>query len=89
MTEEIAVSEYKNINVIHEKIQKNTKMKKLFSDKYTNFSKDKFISRREYRVLKKIGKYFDYLQEQNINNKLKIQDEALKKDYIEDMKRKI
>ena len=89
MTQEISASEYKNIDTIYQKVQGDKKLKKLFSDKYSNFSQDDFISRREYRIFTRIGKYFDYVQQKNINNRLKIQDETLKKNYIEDMKRKI
>ena len=89
MMQEISATEYKNINIIYQKVQKNKTLKKLFSEKYTDFSKDTFISRREYRVLKKIGDYFDYIQKQNIDNQIKIKNEALKKSYIRDLKQKI
>lgn len=89
LMQEISTTEYKNIDTIYQKVEKNKKLKKLFSEKYTDFSKDSFISRREYRVFKKIEEYFDYMQKQNIDNQLKIKDEALKKSYIRDIKQKI
>ena len=89
MTQEISVSEYKSIDTIYEKLQYNKKFKKLFSDKYSNFSQDNFISRSEYRVLKKIGKYFNYVENQNIDKQLKTKNEALKKSYMRDIKDKM
>jgi len=86
---EISATEYKNIDTIYQKIQKDKKLKKLFAEKYTDFSQDDFISRREYRVFTKMEEYFDYMQKQNIDNQLKMKDEALKKSYIQDIKQKI
>ena len=86
---EISATEYKNIDTVYQKVQKDKKLKKLFSEKYTDFSQDDFISRREYRVFTKMEEYFDYMQKQNIDNQLKIKDEALKKSYIRDIKQKI
>jgi len=87
--QEISSNEYKNINTIYQKIQGNKKLKKLFSVQYKDFMKDKFISRREYRVFTKIGAYYAVLQKQNMKNQMQMQNEALKKNYMRDLQQNI
>ena len=64
LNKEIRIEDYKNIEVIHKKIENNIEINEKFKKIFLDIKQDNFISVREYRKLKKLEKYFKFLQQQ-------------------------
>lgn len=85
---EIKPSEYKHLSKIYEIVKSNPKTKKLYNTVFSEITKDNIVTVKEYRKLTKIEKYYNYLNQEIMNNKKIINETYQKQQYLQEVKQK-